>query len=211
MRKAVFDVGSRFARTGTSIIDLGCSRGDALVPFVMQLGSTHKFVGIEVSPTLVAGARERFRDEIEQGWVEIRELDLRTTYPHEPASVTLAILSLQFLPIECRQQVLFDAYENTVDGGALIIVERIMGTSAELDLLFAAEYHKSMTAYGYPAEEVERKRLMLEGVLVPLTAPWNEEMIVDAGFTEIDCFWRWMNFCGWVARKPPGGRYARAV
>jgi 4-aminobutyrate aminotransferase/(S)-3-amino-2-methylpropionate transaminase len=38
-------------------------------------------------------------------------------------------------------------------------------------------------------------------VLVPLTARWNEEALLSAGFREVDSFWRWMNFAGWVAVK----------
>ena len=41
----------------------------------------------------------------------------------------------------------------------------------------------------------------LEGVLVPVTASWNEELLAKAGFKQIDCFWRWMNFAGWIAIK----------
>jgi tRNA (cmo5U34)-methyltransferase len=53
--------------------------------------------------------------------------------------------------------------------------------------------------HGYSREEIDRKRFSLEGVLVPVTARWNEELLAAAGFDQIDCFWRWMNFAGWVA------------
>jgi len=51
----------------------------------------------------------------------------------------------------------------------------------------------------YTQEEVDRKRASLEGVLVPVTAPWNEDFLRTVGFWHVDCFWRWMNFAGWVA------------
>ena len=54
---------------------------------------------------------------------------------------------------------------------------------------------------GYNQESIERKRLSLEGVLVPVTAGWNEDILHSAGFLHIDCFWRWMNFAGWMAIK----------
>ena len=54
---------------------------------------------------------------------------------------------------------------------------------------------------GYTEEEIQRKRLSLEGALVPLTARMNEDMLRGAGFHEVDCFWRWMNFAGWIAVK----------
>ena len=62
-------------------------------------------------------------------------------------------------------------------------------------------YYRLKSAHGYSQEEIERKRLSLEGVLVPVTARWNEELLYMAGFRQVDCFWRWMNFAGWVAVK----------
>jgi tRNA (cmo5U34)-methyltransferase len=34
-----------------------------------------------------------------------------------------------------------------------------------------------------------------------VTAKWNEQLLDAAGFREIDGFWRWMNFAGWLAIK----------
>ena len=62
-------------------------------------------------------------------------------------------------------------------------------------------YYDLKRANGYTEDQIQRKRLSLDGVLVPLTARWNEEMLRMVGFNEVDCFWRWMNFAGWVAIK----------
>jgi len=62
-------------------------------------------------------------------------------------------------------------------------------------------YYRLKSANGYSQEEIQRKRMSLEGVLVPVTAAWNEELLRQAGFQQVDCFWRWMNFAGWVALK----------
>ena len=43
--------------------------------------------------------------------------------------------------------------------------------------------------------------LALEGKLVPVTAHWNEELLRNAGFAQVECFWRWCNFAGWIAVK----------
>ena len=67
--------------------------------------------------------------------------------------------------------------------------------------VFADEYLEMKKQNGYSQEEIDRKRYSLEGVLVPLTASWNEQIIKDTGFKYVDCFWRWMNFAGWVAIK----------
>lgn len=92
-------------------------------------------------------------------------------------------------------------YDHTIDGGALIIVEKVLGSSAKIDADMVALYYDMKTHNGYSQEQIERKRLSLEGKLVPVTAAWNEELMRMAGFKQVDCFWRWMNFAGWVAVK----------
>jgi tRNA (cmo5U34)-methyltransferase len=201
MREAVFDLGSKFVRQQTAIIDLGCSRGEALAPFVSKFGGLNRFVGIEVSPTMLAAARERFAGAIAEGIVDIRDLDLRAGYPSEKASMTLAVLTIQFTPIEYRQKIVRAVFEHTLPGGAFILVEKVLASTAQLDELFVERYHAMKARNGYTTEEIERKRLALEGVLVPVTARWNEELLKDGGFRHVECFWRWLNFAGWIGVK----------
>lgn len=201
MRRCVFDLGMSVVSPGALIVDLGCSRGDGLAPFLEVLGDANRYIGVEVSVPMLAACRHRFREPIERGVVEISELDLRNGYPAGEAALTLCVLSLQFTPIEHRQRILHDAYRNTTAGGAFVMVEKILGASAGLNSRMVSLYHEFKRGAGYSTEEVERKKLALEGVLVPVTARWNEELLLSAGFREVDCFWRWMNFAGWIATK----------
>lgn len=201
MRRACFDLACRYVRPKTAVVDLGCSRGEALAPLVDRFGAANRFLGVEVSPPMLEAARQRFRGYIDCGMVEIRDTDLRREYPPVQASVTLSILTLQFTPIEYRQWILREVWKHTLPGGAFILVEKILGATAELDGIMVETYYGLKSANGYSQEEIERKRLSLEGVLVPVTARWNEELLHMAGFRQVDCFWRWMNFAGWVAVK----------
>jgi tRNA (cmo5U34)-methyltransferase len=201
MREAVFELGSKFVTPQTSIVDLGCARGEALAPFVRTFGACNRFVGVEVSPTMLAAVRERFTGPIKDGIVDIRDLDLRTGYPPEKASVTLAVLTIQFTPIEYRHRIVKTVFEHTLPDGAFILVEKVLASTAQLDELFVERYHAMKARNGYTTEQIERKRLALEGVLVPVTARWNEDLLRDAGFRQIECFWRWLNFAGWIGVK----------
>ena len=200
MRRLVSAVAvSRFL-DGTDVVDLGCSRGEALAPLVARLsGRAQSFIGVEVSAPMLAAARARFFGEEASGKVRIEALDLRSGYPSARASVTLSVLTLQFTPIEHRLRILRDAFRSTVPGGVLVIVEKVLGASAEIDTELVARYYELKRANGYSDDQIERKRLSLEGVLVPVTAAWNEDMLRRSGFDEVDCFWRWMNFAGWIA------------
>lgn len=201
MRQACYELAVRFRQPKTDIVDLGCSRGEAMSPLVDKFGATNHFVGVEVSEPMLAACRERFQGFINCGVVDIQNLDLRFLYPNVRASVTLCVLTLQFVPINYRQQILHRIYEATVQGGALILVEKVLGDSAVLDDTMVDIYHNLKSTNGYSPDQIERKRLSLEGVLVPVTAAWNVELLQKTGFSQVDGFWRWMNFAGWVAVK----------
>lgn len=199
MRSLCFDLGSRYVEPKTEIVDLGCSRGEAIEPFVRKFGAFNRFVGVEVSPPMLDVARERFAGLIERGIVEIRDDDLRIKYPPVRASLTLCVLTLQFTPIEHRHRIVRDIFKSTTPGGALILVEKVIGSTAEIDAALVERYYAIKAANGYTSDDIARKRLSLEGVLVPVTARWNEELLVSAGFRHVECFWRCLNFAGWVA------------
>lgn len=198
MRRAVFDVGRHFVQPNTQIVDLGCSRGDALAPFINEFGEQCQYRGFELSDSMLEASRERFDTEIKSGMVSIEQHDLRNTYPDIKASLTLAVLTLQFTPMEHRQRILRDIVQSTVPGGAVILVEKVLGDTADINEMMVQSYYEMKRSNGYSDESIERKRLALEGVLVPVTGRWNEELLRTAGFTQVDCFWRWMNFSAWV-------------
>jgi len=201
MRQTCFDLATRYAQRNTAIVDLGCSRGEAMAALLDKFGVNNHFVGVEVSDAMLDAARSRFRGLIDAGVVEIRKLDLRSDYPQVAASVTLCVLTLQFTPIEYRLRIMQDIYDHTVEGGALLLVEKVLGSGAKIDRTMVDLYYRLKADNGYSEEQIERKRLSLEGVLVPMTARWNEELLSMVGFRHVDCFWRWLNFAGWIALR----------
>jgi tRNA (cmo5U34)-methyltransferase len=202
MRRACFDLACKYAKRATTIADLGCSRGEAIGALIDRFGAHNHFVGLEVSGPMLEAARHRFQGLIDCSVVDIREWDLRQRdYPLANVSVTLAVLTVQFVPIEYRLRLLRNIYQSLNQGGALIMVEKVLGATADLDAAMVDTYYALKAANGYSQDQIERKRLSLEGVLVPVTSKWNEELLHLSGFSEVDCFWRWFNFAGWVAVK----------
>ena len=201
MRAVVFDVGRRFVRPDTDIVDLGCSHGEALVPFIEAFGPTARYVGVEVSTPMLRACRQRFEAEIESGMLKLLELDLRRGYPDVAASLTLCVLTLHFTPLEHRPRILRNVREHTVGGGAVLVVEKVLGSSARTDRVITDSHDDLKRTNGYGQEEIERKRLSLEGVLVPVAADANEDLLRQAGFRDVECVWRCLNFAAWLAVK----------
>lgn len=201
MRQSVFQLACKYRQPETAIVDLGASRGDALAPLIQKYGAYNYWVAVEVSEPMLEVLKTRFSGWVSNGYLNISNTDLRNGFPPAHASVILSILTLQFIPIEYRQQVIKSAYDALNPGGALIIVEKVLGSTADIDTALVEEYYHFKRESGYTEDEIQRKRMSLEGVLVPLTAEWNELMLRRCGFTHIECFWRMWNFAGWVAIK----------
>lgn len=199
MRALCFEVGSRFVAHRTEVVDLGCSRGDALEPFINKFGAYNHYTAIDVSEPMLRACQQRFSGYIESNVMDVKYLDLRKEYPPVNASLTLSIFTLQFTPIEYRSRIIKSIFDHTIDGGALVITEKVLGCTAETDALLTGCYYDHKREAGYTEEQIQRKRMALEGVLVPVQSSTIEDMLYRAGFKGIECFWRNLCFAGWVA------------
>lgn len=197
MRALSYKIGERFIQPDTLIVDVGCSTGLAVEPFVAKYRDQNDFLLIDNAPAMVEACRERFHHEpgviVEAGnlW---EYLPLR-----EKASLVLSVLSLQFMPTAYRQKIIFDIYDGLAPGGAFIFVEKIISES--MDELMVQLYYEMKRENGYTEEQIADKRRSLENVLSPLKVGWNVDMLRTAGFQKVDMFWRCLNFCGWIAVK----------
>lgn len=188
-----------YLKPGASVVDLGASRGDALAPLLAAEPSA-KFLAAEVSRPMRDALARRFRAVPN---VAISNCDLRydsaTILTPASADLVLSVLTLMFVPVEYRQDVLSNVHQALKPGGALLLVEKVLGADACMDRLLREEYYKLKADNGYTQEAIVRKKHALEGVLVPVTAQWNIDMLKAAGFSHVDCFWRALNFCGFLA------------
>lgn len=205
MRDAVTQLAVRWLRKSFNehlvpplLVDLGSSRGEAVRPIVKS-GVIADFLLTEVSTPMLDAARASF---VGRPQVRVTECDLRDEYPvTRPASVVTAVLTLLFTPLEYRQHIVRSAYESLEPGGALVVVEKLLPDGPTLDRAQTELYYDLKHANGYSREAIAAKRKSLEGVQVCLTDAWNRELLYGAGFAEVDCFWRWMSFAGYVAVK----------
>lgn len=105
-----------FAQEGTSVTDLGCSTGKFLLDTPKREGVTYH--GID-------------RCHWPRGWADqvmFHNLDIVETVRDgwmEGTSVILSLFTLQFLPYRDRVEVIERCAEGLVDGGAMIVAEKV--------------------------------------------------------------------------------------
>lgn len=219
MRNLCFDLGKNFVHKGSLIVDLGASRGQSIQRFVDHFDSIYaptafdvtglssdgvQHVLFEVSPPMMEVLKEKFSSApnimLCPNDITVRG-NISSICKPKAASLIMSILTIQFTPIEYRLQILDEIYQSLEPGGAFIFVEKVIGNTATIDRLLVQEYLALKSGNGYTAEQINKKRKALEGVLVPVTAKYNEEMLRDSGFRSVDCFYRHLNFAGWIAIK----------
>lgn len=205
MRELTTELACYFASkhpVGSTIIDMGCSRGGSLLPIIDKLGARNRYIGIEVSAPMRAAAEDELSSWISSGFAQVTDLDLRHDFPKRPTAVALSVFTIQFTPIEYRQAILRRVFETLLPGGAIIVVEKVLGSTHSTDLLLRDLYYGMKAEHGYTPEQINTKREALEGVLVPVTEKMNVELLAQAGFADIEPYWRSLNFSGWVAVRP---------
>jgi len=199
MRDLVTKIGMRYVQMNSAIVDIGCSRGNAIAPFIRKFGCEAKYLLLDTSAPMIKACKEKFGSPSDE--LQIMQYDITKGIPEIDASVVLSVLTLQFTPIEYRQKIVESVYNNLRKGGVFIVVEKVLGNTNEIDSMLVDEYYKMKGEHSYTQEQIENKRKSLEGVLVPITARWNEDMLKQVGFSKVDCFWRYLNFAGWIAIK----------
>ncbi|QZE56213.1 hypothetical protein pEaSNUABM3_00016 [Erwinia phage pEa_SNUABM_3] len=220
MRDLTYRLGRQFVTPGTAIVDLGASLGRAIEPFCKEFGEYiyvhaadrpepdreigNMYCCYEVAPAMLERLRENEVLKAAKAKISGESLVDVDTFRFDEqveCSLILSVLTLQFTPIEHRQHVLEKVYDSLAKGGAFILVEKVLGDDNFLDRLLVDTYYHMKGDNGYTQESIACKRKSLEGVLVPVKAAWNEELLRKAGFNRVECFYRDLNFAGWIAIK----------
>ena len=196
MRKLVYSIGRHYIAKGITVMDIGCSNGNAVLPFVKEFQTP--FLLIDVSESFLDLCKHGFKDYPN---VEIMNHDLRKGVPDIESTLILSILTVQFTPIEYRQKIIDSIYRSLIPGGAFVFVEKVLGSTYDIDNVLVDEYYTMKAENQYTQEQIQSKRKSLEGVLVPVTEQWNIDLLKSSGFRKIECFWRYLNFAGWLAVK----------
>ena len=107
---------------------------------------------------------------------------------------------MQFIPKRDRQSILNSIYDSLLPGGAFVFSEKTYASSPELEqiLTFLFYDHKRKE---FSCEDIMDKEYTLRSMLKPMH--WDDllSMMYEAGFQEVQPFWRNHLFVGAIAIK----------
>lgn len=199
MRDLMFRMAKNFVTPYSNVLDIGCSTGlSAKMLIECKEAEKTDFMLIDISEPMLRKCRELYKEHRN---VDVLRWDITEGCPVCRCSVIISCLTLQFVPIEYRQKIISSIYDSLNKGGALFLVEKVIGNSHTIDKVMVNEYYEIKRENAYTEEQISAKRKALAGNLVPLTIKMNESLLEVAGFRKIDTFWRYLNFCGIIAVK----------
>jgi tRNA (cmo5U34)-methyltransferase len=203
-QQLVQHLGEAFWIPGTSVYDLGCSTGTTLVNLCRRIGTGGRFVGYDNSSHMINLARIKMRQQGLETHVEIREGDLNgplSDLPLDNASVVTVCWVLQFIQPEKREALVRWIHNSLINGGALIVTEKIKPDDAQFEHLFADQYQAYKMRNDYSREEILRKDLSLKNVLVPYSLRKNLDLFQRGGFEVVTTIFQWLQFAGFLCVK----------
>ena len=190
-----------YYRPGTRVYDLGCSTGNLAMALCRQMpAGSFEMVAVDSSQPMLDIFRKRLKaagrfDDITLMGKDIRQVNL------DRAGVVVVNFTLQFIPPAARDGLLQRIYESLVPGGMLLFSEKTMHPNQELSDLQVDFHYRFKRENGYSELEISQKREALENVLVPETVEAHQDRLIRCGFSGIDVWLKWFNFCSWICTR----------
>ena len=201
IQRMVCELAKSFAVAGTNIYDIGCATGTTLLQLQKSLDDNVNIIGIDNSDEMLAKAAAKLEQHDKGNRVKFINANLNDPPKLENASVVILLLTLQFVRPLNRQKLIKSVYDGLQPNGCLVLVEKVTGSCTVLNRLFIEYYYNFKRHEGYSEIEIAQKREALENVLIPYHHEENIKLILDAGFSHVEEFFRWYNFSGIVAIK----------
>ena len=203
IQRMLGELAADFAAQGSSIYDLGCSTASSFLAIGAHLtpDAEIEFVGLDSSSDMLAIADRKLQAARFPWRYRLEHSDLDQGVRIENASVVLLVLTLQFLRPLNRERLISSIYEGMRHNGCLLLVEKVLGEHSTFNRLFINHYYEMKRRKGYSEIEIAQKREALENVLIPYRSGENELLLQQAGFRQMDTFFKWYNFCGLLAVK----------
>ncbi|MDD2464203.1 MAG: carboxy-S-adenosyl-L-methionine synthase CmoA [Desulfobulbus sp.] len=184
-----------------TIYDLGCSTGTTLLELCRRLPTDQfHFVGIDNAPAMLEKARKKSTMFSKNTLISFHEDDI-TTCPLPDATAVICNYTMQFLRPMTRLAFVKRIYAALPEDGMFFLSEKTISHAKQLNRDFIDIYHHFKRQQGYSELEIAAKREALENVLIPFSLDENIALLKDAGFAEIEPYFKWFNFAALVAVK----------
>ena len=184
---AVCYIVRNYLAQGQTIIDVGASTGNTihkLMPLIEERDA--KAIAIEKSSSMVDIMNHRF---LNAPRVRVKKSDVTMTILPK-GQVYIVFLTLMFIPVHMRKVVIDDIRSNCMEGGVIIIVDKVCDHGGYLSTVLKRLGMRFKLQQGAEPEDVLNKEMSLAGVQIPL-----DPAVLGKDAKQ---FFRMGEFAGWI-------------
>lgn len=201
MHDDVINMSRYFVEDNTNVVDIGCSTGKTLDAMQKQNGHfapAANYIGVEYAEGFVENMKNRME---ENPTLDLRHGDIRD-FKFENCNLVTSLFTLQFMPKNCRRDVIQNIYNGLNYGGAFIFAEKTVAEDARIQDMMTFQYY-DYKRKNFTEKDIMEKEVTLRNMLKPNT--WKEitSMLAcsDFGFSKIQPFWQNHMFVAAIAIK----------
>lgn len=184
-----------FVRDNTNVYDIGCSTGKLLKSLDEKYDLNVKYIGLDESSNLLP------KESLSTKTIFLnRNLNDKSKYDFDNASLIFSIFTLQFLNKEIRQPLVNKVYDSLIPGGAFIVAEKVFCNDAKMQDIFTSSYY-DFKKKSFTEKQILDKEVDLRKILKPGNDKDLQTLLLDAGFTNFTLFYKFLNFEAYLCVK----------
>lgn len=195
IHRLITDIAGWYVKDGVNVYDIGTSTGKVIKNLINTYNVDVNYIGIDDSQAMIDKLQSEKLD------IDLIKGDVTDGFEFKNAGLITSVLTLQFINENKRQSLINDIYEGLNKGSAFILVEKVIGENPRFNEIYIELYHELKLKNGLSPSHVFDKAKAIRGVMKPYTLEENKELLINAGFKDIDIFFKWNNFVGIIAVK----------
>ena len=188
-----------YGQDNTNYYDLGSSTGAITLSIALNNKSkNNQFLAIDNSEEMVEQCKKNLQNKIANLQVvcdDINQVKIQN------ASIVVLNLTLQFIDVNLRSNLINKIYDGLEPGGILIISEKIHFDDAVTQNQITKLHMDFKKENGYSELEIANKRQAIENVLITETKEHHLSRLRECGFVETSCFFQCLNFVSFLSVK----------
>ena len=188
-----------YGQDNTNYYDLGSSTGAITLSIALNNKSkNNQFFAIDNSKEMVEQCEKNLHNKVDNLQAicdDINQVKINS------ASIVVLNLTLQFIDVNLRSNLIKKIYDGLEPGGILIISEKIHFDDAVTQNHITKLHMDFKKENGYSELEIANKRQAIENVLITETKEQHLNRLRDCGFVETSCFFQCLNFVSFLSVK----------
>ena len=172
------------------IMDLGAGTG-LLTNYMFKKYSQGHFTLLDISDEMLNIAKERFKGNSNFKFIngDYLEVDFVEKY-----DIVISSLSIHHLKDSSKRNIYSKIYESLNMGGIFLNLDQVFATSLENEEIYQRNWFEKIDSKSLSPTE---KEIIIERMKLdrPTTLENNLKWLKNCGFTNVDVFYKYYNFC----------------